>query len=79
MNDVETARELGQLQERVRGLDSKFGSLETKIDSLVSKLDDLNALAERGKGAYWAAICIASLVGAVVTWIIKHIVAGRAP
>lgn len=78
MNDVETARELGQLQERVRGLDSKFGSLEGKIDALAQKLDDLNTLAERGKGAYWAAICIASMISVAVTWLVKHWAAGRA-
>lgn len=73
MPDPETARELGQLQERVRGLDSKFGALAEQIDRLDRKLDHLNDLAERGKGAYWAALGVASLVGALVSWWLRYV------
>lgn len=79
MPDPETARELGTLQERVRGLDSKFGNLESKIDNLSSKIDSLSAVAERGKGAYFAALGIASFIGAAVTWFAKHFSSAPTP
>ena len=70
-NDAPTAREFGQLEERVRALDSKFGDLVESVDRLTSKVDHLTALAERGKGAYWSALGIASGIGGLVAWAAK--------
>jgi hypothetical protein len=71
MNDHPTGRDFGNLEGRVRALDSKFGELNDKMDKLSAKLDDLTRLAERGRGAYWAALGMASAIGAVIAWGIK--------
>jgi hypothetical protein len=87
MPDPETARELGQLQERVRGLDSKFGNIESKMDAMDStmragmadlskKFDALNLLAERGKGGLWVLVGFASILSSIATWVVKHISSG---
>lgn len=70
-DDAPSPREFGQLEERVRALDSKFGLLNSKLDSTNQKLDELTRLAERGKGAYWGALGLASTVGAGVAWLVK--------
>ncbi len=76
MDDIQTARELGQLQERVHTLDSKFSSLNDKIDRLGEKLETLTTLAERGRGAYWAAAMLASALGGVIVWLFSSIKGG---
>lgn len=69
--DAPTPREFGQLEERVRSLDSKFNDMDVKIDRMAKQVDELTKLAERGRGAYWAALGIASGVGAIVAWVVK--------
>lgn len=71
MNYGPTPREFGQLEERVRSLDSKFADMDSKIDVLTRKIDELTMMAERGRGAYWAAIALASGAGAVGGWVVK--------
>mgnify|MGYP000709907921 FL=1 len=48
---------------------SKVESLEKKIDKMESALDELLALANKGRGGFWAGMMIASLVGAVISYI----------
>ncbi len=53
---------------------SKVESLEKKIDKMESALDELLALANKGRGGFWAGMMIASLVGAVISYISRYIV-----
>lgn len=78
MSDIPTPREFGQLEERVRALDSKFNQLNDKMDECNHQLAELTRLAERGKGAYWGALGLASTVGAVVAWAVKTF-SGKVP
>ena len=48
-------------------------SLEKKIDKMETTLDELLALANKGRGGFWAGMMIASLVGAVVSYFSKAI------
>lgn len=48
---------------------SKVDSLEKKIDKMESALDELLALANKGRGGFWAGMMIASLVGAVISYL----------
>jgi hypothetical protein len=48
---------------------SKVESLEKKIDKMESALEELLALANKGRGGFWAGMMIASLVGAVISYI----------
>ena len=43
-------------------------SLEKKIDKMETTLDELLALANKGRGGFWAGMMIASLIGAVVSY-----------
>jgi phage shock protein A len=74
--DFESAREMGQMQERLRSLDSKFGDVSDRLDSMAKKIDTLNekisalsALSERSKGMYMGAMGLASAAGAAATWL----------
>jgi prefoldin subunit 5 len=89
VSDLPTAREFGQIEERVRALDSKFGQLNQRLAEMNSqvndrltamseKLDEQTRLMERGKGAYLGALGLASTVGAVVAWGVKTF-AGKVP
>ena len=49
-------------------------SLEKKIDKMETTLDELLALANKGRGGFWAGMMIASLVGAVVSYFSKAII-----
>jgi hypothetical protein len=53
---------------------SKVDSLEKKIDKMESALEELLALANKGRGGFWAGMMIASLVGAVISYISRYIV-----
>jgi hypothetical protein len=76
--DGPTGRDFGRLEAQVDALDSKFDTLSSKIDTLTAKLEELQHLAERGKGAYWGALGLASTVGAVVAWAVKTF-SGKVP
>jgi hypothetical protein len=48
---------------------SKVESLEKKIDKMETALDELLALANKGRGGFWAGMMIASLIGAVISYV----------
>lgn len=50
---------------------SKVESLEKKIDKMETALDELLALANKGRGGFWAGMMIASLIGAVISYFSK--------
>lgn len=52
---------------------SKVESLEKKIDKMEVALDELLALANKGRGGFWAGMMIASLVGAVISYISRSV------
>jgi hypothetical protein len=53
---------------------AKVEMLEKKIDKMESALEELLALANKGRGGFWAGMMIASLVGAVISYISRYIV-----
>jgi hypothetical protein len=53
---------------------AKVEMLEKKIDKMESALDELLALANKGRGGFWAGMMIASLVGAVISYISRYII-----
>ena len=52
---------------------STVASLEKKIDKMETSLDELLALANKGRGGFWAGMMIASLIGALVSYFSKAI------
>lgn len=63
--DEITGREFGALEAHVSQLEKKVESLEEKVDQLLS-------LANKGKGAWWAALTAASAFGAIATFVTSH-------
>jgi hypothetical protein len=55
----------GVLWERVTQMDKK-------IDKMEGQIEELLALANKGRGGFWVGMSIASMVGAVVTWVVSH-------
>jgi hypothetical protein len=48
---------------------AKVELLEKKRDKMESALDELLALANKGRGGFWAGMMIASLIGAVISYV----------
>jgi hypothetical protein len=55
----------GVLWERVQQMDKK-------IDKMEGQIEELLALANKGKGGFWAGMTIASSIGAAVAWVAGH-------
>ena len=53
---------------------AKVEMLEKKIDKMENALDELLALANKGRGGFWAGMMIASLVGAVISYVSRAFV-----
>jgi hypothetical protein len=53
---------------------AKVEMLEKKIDKMESALDELLALANKGRGGFWAGMMIASLVGAVISYVSRAMI-----
>lgn len=67
MNDIIDPVEYGKLI-------SKVESLEKKIDKMETALEELLALANKGRGGFWMGMMIASLVGAIISYLSRAIV-----
>jgi hypothetical protein len=59
----------GVLWERVQNMDKK-------IDKMEGQIEELLALANKGRGGFWAGMTIASSVGAAVAWVASHMKGG---
>ena len=52
---------------------STVHALEKKIDSMDEDLKELLALANKGRGGFWAGMAIASLLGAIISYLTSFI------
>jgi hypothetical protein len=50
--------------------------VDKKLDKMESQLEELLALANKGRGGFWAGMTIASSIGAVVAWVAGHMRGG---
>ena len=55
----------GVLWERVQNLGKKIDRMELQLEQLLE-------LANRSKGGFWMGMTIASMFGAVVTWVVSY-------
>jgi hypothetical protein len=53
---------------------AKVEMLEKKIDKMENALDELLALANKGRGGFWAGMMIASLIGAVISYVSRAMI-----
>ena len=68
-NEHISSREFGALEQQVKNHGEKLEHLEVEIKAVRSDVAELLALANKGKGAWWAALTAASTVGAMMSWI----------
>jgi hypothetical protein len=47
--------------------------MDKKIDKMEGQIEELLALANKGRGGFWAGMTIASSIGAVFAWVAGHI------
>lgn len=61
------------MDERAFGkIEAQVEALEKQVDNLTSKVDALLELANKSKGGFWMGMTIASILGAVIAWIVEH-------
>ena len=59
----------GQLVNQVENMEKRFESIEKKIDKMESQMEELIALAERGRGGFWAGMAIVSAISSFIGFI----------
>lgn len=59
----------GVLWNKVENYEQKFEAMEKKIDAMDADLKKLVLMAERSKGSLWALMGVASVVGAIISFI----------
>jgi hypothetical protein len=55
-------------------VEAQVEAFEKRMDNLTSKVDSLLELANKSKGGFWMGMTIASILGAVIAWIVEHFV-----
>lgn len=62
----------GVLWERVKGYERRFDEMSTKIDKMESHVEKLVALANQGRGGFWAGMAFVSVIssgiGFTLSW-----------
>ena len=66
----------GAMWQRVQDYERRFEVVDKKLDKMEMQLEELLALANKGRGGFWAGMTIASTVGAVVAWVAGHVKGG---
>jgi hypothetical protein len=77
-----SARDFGRIEAEVANLRSELANsqaraekemnrLQTDVGALTSRVSELIALANQGRGAWWAGLTFASLISAAATWFIS--------
>jgi hypothetical protein len=69
-------REFGRLEAQVEAQGREIGELKETLRGMAVKLDELLALANKGRGGFWAGMTFVSMTGTAVGWVL-HNVFGR--
>jgi hypothetical protein len=56
----------GALWERVQGNERRFDEMSVKIDKLETNIEHLVALANQGRGGFWAGMAFVSLISSAI-------------
>lgn len=67
-------REWGSVLERLRAQDVVLIKQNAEIESMRNDIRELLEMANRGKGGLMMLMSIGSIAGAVVGWVIEHLV-----
>ena len=74
-NEIDPVK-YGVLWERVQNYERRFDEMSNKMDKMESNVEKLVALANQGRGGFWAGMAfvsfISSAVGFAFSWIKGH-------
>ena len=56
----------GVLWQKVKDYERRFDDMDTKMNKMESQLEHLVALANQGKGGFWAGMALVSAISSVV-------------
>ena len=60
----------GVLWQKVENYEQKFDAMQKKMEKMEENLEHLIALANQGRGGFWAGMIIVSAVSTLVGWFI---------
>lgn len=63
----------GVLWQKVQDYERRFDQMETKIDKMESSIEKLVALANQGRGGFWAGMALVSALSSAVGYV-SHLV-----
>jgi len=80
MNDMTQAEidpvKYGVLWQKVQDYERRFDDMDKKMDKMESNLEKLVALANQGRGGFWAGMAfvsfVSSAVGFAISWMKGH-------
>ena len=64
--------EYGAMWQRVNDYERRFEVIDKKLDKMERQIEELLALANKGKGGFWAGMTIASSIGAAVALVTNY-------
>jgi hypothetical protein len=59
----------GVLWQKVQDYERRFDQMETKIDKMESSIEKLVALANQGRGGFWAGMALVSALSSAVGYV----------
>ena len=59
----------GVLWQKVQDYERRFDQMETKIDKMESSIEKLVALANQGRGGFWAGMALVSVLSSAVGYV----------
>lgn len=62
----------GVLWQKVEDYERKLSSMEKKMDKMEANIEQLVAMANRSKGSLWALMGVASVVGAIISFVTDY-------
>lgn len=68
MNEIDPVK-YGVLWQKVQDYERRFDEMDKKMDKMEDQLEHLVALANQGKGGFWAGMAIVSAVSSAVGYL----------
>lgn len=59
----------GVLWQKVQDYERRFDQMETKMDKMETQLEHLVALANQGRGGFWAGMALVSALSSVIGYV----------
>lgn len=63
----------GVLWQKVQDYERRFDQMETKIDKMEASVEKLVALANQGRGGFWAGMAFVSFISSAVGFFLSYI------